>query len=60
MSLWFLPFVSVHSTTRHMSIIDKEEKFRASSFIQAKVWVFGGGSAGHFWEVAVYSGVFAR
>lgn len=60
MSLCFLPFVSVHSTTRHMVIVHKEEKFGASSFIQAKVWSFGGGSAGRLWEVAVYSGVFAR
>lgn len=59
MSLCFLPFVSVHSTTRHMVIVHKEEKFGASSFIQAKVWSFGGGSAGRLWEVAVYSG-FAR
>lgn len=60
MSLCFLPFVSVHSTACHMSSVHKEEKFGASSFIQAEVWIFGGGSAGCFWEMAVYSGVFAR
>lgn len=60
MSLCFLPFVSLHSTTRHMSIVHKEEKFGVGSFIQAEVWIFGGGSAGRFGEVAVHSGVFVR
>lgn len=60
MSLCFLPFVSVRSITRHMSVVHKEEKFGVGSFIQAEVWIFGGGSAGCFGEVAVHSSVFVR
>lgn len=57
-SLCFLPFVSVHSTTRHMSIAHIEEKCGVSRFIQAgclEEWVLG-----IFWEMVVYSGIFGR
>lgn len=54
-SLCFLPFVSVHSATHHMSIVQRRGEIWSK---QLYAGMFGGGNSGHFWKVVIFKWCF--